>query len=910
MLERYEKNVTVQGIANSASTPITVPKYDGNENHGNTTKHKKDNKHESMSNGNKMTNESEKLSQANEKSGLRKAERKPNKTEARQSTTARKAISLSANFSALRGSSKRSYRENASAKYKDKQEGKDFKNNIAEKDLRTAENGSSVGENIESSMDAALTSKEEQSVHVAVVSSINKAINEQEASEENSVPQVDMSAKNKLDTSGKPEYAVKTSFSESKADLCESANKDTSASQKVQPGVTLDKDTRLHMAGCKFESDMNSREIVKFPMGDNHLAGKNTSINVSSNLDEEHEKVKNAGGIDDVAGSRNKFPGSENLFSNEGTSLLPESRVLERDVVTDETEFSCTEEETVNHMIITQNDDKQGDNRENSCPNNQQYFTQNEAPPDLRDSAREEGTGVVLLTDLPDPSNENIEAFIDVEGLSSKLTELTTDSSALCIKNAKNETSRTETVDKDSSVDALFEKMENFPTNFGFKNDTFATNTDLPVAEDNAQEYDKFHISVEAIVNSNGDIEDRDQSDKVDPFNNMIVSDTTVQPHLEDVVVNPIIDTLSEAKLDALSTDEVGVRKRKEQDSGSDLECVDNTNNNPDTVKHDRIVSLPNLSCREDTNTTIDSSRFIQSSKNDLERVDCGNVSTSNSTVEIDSVSVDLHDNDIRDSLIDRTKTNLKDSILGNSEKCSENEMTNSDAHTNDAHDSIQFLKDCFPHTQVDLLQSFLNSCNGDLIKTVDCLLQYNKNDYEVATLEDSPNHATNSDTRKTFLNINSPKHSSVSSPECYSRDCFESPNESGKRDVASRYLNTPDDNWNSYTSPLSGFSTPKNQHDISVDSLNLTLDPALAYQLLEMFGAFSGVSAKGLCSSFLLYIIIRSTLEKNTWVHLAIKVLEIPQFVHNLLSFSTGLAQTFGKNLCICRSVCKVYNL
>lgn len=871
MLERYEKNVTIQGIANSSSTPVTVPTSEKSEkeNPKNTTKHKKDNKHESMSNGNKLTNESQNMSQASEKSGLGETERKSTNTEKRRSTTAKKTISLSANFSALRGSSKRSYREKASAKFGDKQEEKDFKNNIAEKDLLATENGSSVGENIESNMDVVLTSKGE-----------HEPINIQEVSEENPVPEVDISADNKLDISGKSEF-------KSESDLCESVNiVDTTASNKVTPGVSIDEETRLHNVphkdrdGFTFESDMNSVEIsVKSSLDDNQLATKKT-VNISSNLGEDYEKLRNAVGTDDVAGSKSAFSGSENLFSKESVSLLSDSRVQERDVVTDvnnsdymfdetrcisdggtesfsrktqdadlvchsedDTQSSCTEEETVNHLIITQNDNKQGDNKDNSCPNNRQFFTQKEAPsPDLHDSAS--GEGVVLHTDLPDPSNKNIETFIDVEGLSNRLSELATESSVPCIKNAKNETTPSNTVEHDSSLDSFIDtntsplKKGAFPTSFGFRNDTCASNTDL---------------LVQSIVNHNNSVKDHDQIDIVDPFNNMPVSDTAVRPHLRDVVVNPITDTLSDVKLHASNIDEVGVCKSKEQDSGNDLECVDNTNNNPDTVKHDLITTLPNFSCGKDTNTTIDSTTFIHSSKKDLGRVDYENSSTSNSSVKIHSVSVDLHDNDMRDSLIDRTESNLEDSTLGNSEKIIESEKTSSDAHTNDAHDSIQFLKDCFPHTQVDLLKSFLNSCNGNLIKTVDCLLQYNKNDYEADTLEGSQDYDMNKDTTRKVVDINSPKHSSVSSPGCYSRDSFASPNEHGERDVALRYLNTPEDDWNSYASPLSESSTPKTPHDISVDSLQLTLDPALAYQLLEMFGAFSGVSARGLCSSFLL---------------------------------------------------------
>lgn len=874
MLERYEKNVTVQGIANSSSMPVTVPESDSKENHRKMAKQNKDNKHEFMSNKNKLTNVSKKLSQPNGNS------RKPNNSETKQPTTARKTISLSANFSALRGSSKRPCRETASAKHMDKSEGKDVKNNIAQKDLHATENVASVGENIELNMNDALASIEKQNIHHAVVSSINKPIDEQEASEENFVPQVDTTANNKLNISGKSESAAEASISRSKSDLRESANMHLSASQEVQQGVTFDGETHqcnnrhADGDGFKSQSDMNI------------IPAENTSANASANLGEEY---------------KNTSPEPEKLLLNEGTSLLSDPQVLERDYVTDDksdsmsddtqcisdrlttecssgntqeedlvshsyddTQFSCTEEEAVNGIVVIQidgeNKDKQGENKYNCRPSCQQVFPQNEAPlPDIHNSAGAEGTGVFLQTDLSDLRSQNIDdSFIDVKDLSSRLTELTTDSSVTLTDNAKNEALPTNTVEHDSSFVAMIDtdasssafKKEHFPTSFSFKSDTCDTNnvqsnfiSDPVVPKDNAQ-YNTFHIPVEAMSNSQGDIKDHNGIDIVaDSFDNMIVSDTTTPSHLPVVVTNPTTDTFSDAKSDASNIGEVDVCKSDEQESGSvNLERVDNDSNNPDIIKQDPIVTLTNIPCEKDT--TMDSSSVIQSSKNDLERVDFRD--------EADSVSVDLHDSAMRDSSVDQIKTNHKDDTSGNREQITDNEKTSSDADKNGTQNSVQFLEDCFPHTEVDLLKSFLDTCNGNLIKTVDCLLEYNKNDYEAATSQDPGEDDMNKDTTRNVLDNYSPKLSSVSSPGCYPRVSFVSPNENCERDVASGYLDTP---GGSRSSPRSESSTPRKCHDVSLDSLHLTLDPALAYQLLEMFGAFSGVSAKGLCSFFLLQI-------------------------------------------------------
>ena len=866
MLERYEKNVTVQGIANSSSMPVTVSEIDGIENHRNTPKQNKDNKQECMSNKNKLTNVSKKLSQPNGNS------RKPNNSQTKQPTTARKTISLSANFSALRGSSKRPYRETTSAKHMDKSEGKDSKNNIAQKDLHATENVASVGENIELNMNDALASIEKQNIHHAVVSSVDKPIDEQEASEEYSVSEVDTNANNKLNISGKSESAAEVSISRSKSDLLESANMHLSASQEVQQGVTLDEETHQcsdHHEdgdGFKSQSDMNS------------IPAENASANASANLGEEY---------------KNTSPEPEKLLSNEGTSLLSDPRLLESDYVTgdnsdhmsddtqcisdrlttecssgntqeedlvshsyDDTQFSCREEEAVNGIVITHID---GENNDNSRPSNQQVFPQNEAPlPDLHDPPGDEGTGVFLQTDLSDLRSQNIDnSFIDVEDLSSRLTELTTDSSVTFIDNAKNALPTT-TVEDDSSFGAMIDtdasssvfKKEHFPTSFSFKSDTCDTNnvqsnfiSDPVVSKDNAQ-YSTCHIPVEAMSNSQGDMKDHNGTGIVaDSFDNMIVSDTTAASHLPDVVTNPTTDRLSDAKSDASNIGEVDVCESDEQESGCvNLEPVDNDGNNPDIIKQDHVVTLTNISCEKDT--TMDSSSVIQSSKNDLERVDFKD--------EADSVSVDLHDSAMRDSSVDQIITNLKDDTFGNREQITDNEKTSSDADKNGTQNSVQFLEDCFPHIEVDLLKSFLDTCNGNLIKTVDCLLEYNKNDYEAATSQDAGEDDMNKDTTRKVLDNYSPTLSSVSSPGCYPRVSFASPNEYCERDVASGYLDTP---GGSRSSAISESSTPRKCHNVSVDSLHLTLDPALAYQLLEMFGAFSGVSAKGLCSFFLLQI-------------------------------------------------------
>lgn len=860
MLERYEKNVTVDRIAKTAAKPIITPKSDGRADNGNAVKRETDSKHECTSNGNKLINESEKVSQTDVKSGLGKGQRKPCQAETRRTATTKKTISLSANFSAPRDL-KCPFGANTKTKQGDKHEEKSFKNSTVGKGLDSTGNAAEVSENGGSDLDAVVTSKDEQSIPVSLVSSIDAPVNEQETSEEKCVPQVDMSIENKLNDLLESECADEASSSKSKSDVCES--EDTSTTRNDQPGVTLNDETGLHHVPFNDDDAPSISSVLSSKASlpdDNQLVSKDTSVSSSSNLDEvsdECEEVRNEGHPHCTLASQQTFSDSEHSVSKENTSLEPDLQVVRKDDITDVihsnskfdltqpcisdeelTEISCgktqdndlvyhsdndiqftrTDEETFSHLAKNENADKQLENNENSCPSNQQFLAQNQVRLTESQDSRVKDAVIDLQTDVPDTSNEDIDTCRDVEGFPSKDPRLTSDSSSPCIDSHdlkdQNPTANTGRHDPGSA-----------------NSDRCDTNTIQSGPSSDLLEYN-------AVVDPIRGSQEHDRSIITDPFTNMVVSHTGVQPRLPDLVVNPNSVVRSDTKLDAPNC------KGSKQDSGSDHIGIDTANNNPDIVKKDPIITISNPSCGNSSNAAIDLCTVVQSSNNDLERADHEKVSPRYSNADIDSVNAHLRNNEIRDPLINRTKTNAKDGSfdLQTHDSFTDSDKPDSAADKNDSLDPVQFLKDCFPRIEIDLLKSFLNSCNGDLLKTVDSLLEYNKNDYQAVT---SVDHDMNEESTREDLDINSPKQSSVPSA-----DSIASP----RRDVASRHLNTPEENRNSFgtvnvESPIS--STPNKFQDVPVDSLHLTLDPALALQLLEMFGAFSGVSARGVCSNY-----------------------------------------------------------
>ncbi len=891
MLERYEKNVTVEAIAKSASQPNVGPKSDGEEENDNAVKQKTDTEHEGTSNGNKLRNETDKSSQANGKSGLGKARKKPGQAQTRRPA---------ANFSAPPNCSKRDIGNNNSTKQVDRGEGKGIQNNSVGEGMNVTGNAVDISENSESNLDAAVTSKDKQkSTPVSPVLSTDAPSDEQEKSEGKFVPQIDMSSENGLNVPIKSECA-----GEASSDFCESSGIDTSASRKVQLDVDFDDETRLYDVDVphKDAGDKSESNIDGYLSGDKQLVSQDTSNNVSSNLEEVSdlcEKIRSESDTHDAFASQRTLPNSEHLLSEESTSIEPNLQVLRKDGMTDvhsdcksnqircisdgeliecsnrktqesnpiysdsDREVTRTDEETSSPLVKIQNADKQVENNGNPCPNNKQFPAQNETP-DLKDSACAEGIYIDVNFDVPHASNEDNDVCCILEGRSSNDRGLTTDSSSSCIDSEalKDENPLINRAEHGPDDDVLINTnnsttvltKEHREAISSFNSDTCDTSvvrsdpsSNFIDPKDNAQHSAPSGVSDTIVCGS----KEHNRLDMIDPSINTVVSHTGVQPRLPDLVVNQNSDTHSDTKLDIPNTDTVDVCKSSERDSGSGNQAIDLTRNNPDIVKQEPITKLPNSSRDNGSNAIVDSCTVVQPSNNDSGQ-DYKNISKRYRVDEIDSVDVPLHSNVISDPLIDRTKTNVNGGILYSQTRDS---YTNSDpsesaVDKNDSPESVQFLKDCFPHTEIDVLKSFLNSCSGDLLKTVDCLLEYNKNDYQSVT---SVDHDMNEESTRHHLDIDSPIRSSVPSAEYGSQNFFTSAKQSGEKDVASRNLNTPEENRTSYAtinvdSPISTCSTPRKFLDISVDSLQLTLDPALALQLLEMFGAFSGVSAKGWC--------------------------------------------------------------
>ena len=843
MLERWEKNVTVETIAKSASTPIAATKSNGGEDSNNAAKQKTATEQKHTSNENRLKNKTKKTPQADIKLGHGKVPYKPCPVETRQPGTTKKGISLSANFSAP-NSSKRSFEDSTSEKKERKEHGKDAKNDALGKGLDGTGNAMDVSKNNELNFNVA----------VVPVSSADAApIDELETLEKQSVPQVKMRTLNKLNTSIRSDCGDETSSGESKSAQYESSEIDTSIPSKVSDNKTLLQEVSGEDDGSKREFSMNIEpNHQESPTFDKEFISKNTSDNVSGFVKKScNEEIRNESEIDDAFPSQQTFLDSE----HKNTFLQPDFQALRQDSVADvysdcrqcnsegvlyesssnktnDTNPVVTDKGSVASLETMQNRSEQVKNNQNSCPNDQKYSPQNETL-DVKDSACAEDSCFDIQVSVADTNHEETSACFDVGVYSDHLGLATNSSSqSIGLQALKDENALVGTVKRNPSTDVLIDsnisqsflqKAHCDPTS-RFNDDRCGDNTVLPDTAQHNAVSGACNVPIESIKDPVSGSQKHNLSDAI------------------DLVENRNSNVHSETKFDVSNTDAVGVCKGSGRDLGCDNQASEGTNINSNIVQRDPSSTLSNP-CTNGSNGAADLCTVSQWS-NDHSEGDYKNAGkthpeddTNSDQAEKNSVNAQLHSNVFQKPLTDGTKTNVNDRIfdLQTCDPCTTSDQPGSPVDKYDSSGSIQFLKDCFPLTEIDILKSFLNSCSGDLIKTVDSLLEHNKKDYQPVSSFDDDMYQES-------------VRSSVPPTEIGSQSFFTSPNHNREQDVASRYQKTPEDNRSSCGSPMSASSTPTKIKKLSVDSLQLTLDPALALQLLEMFGAFSGVSAKGLC--------------------------------------------------------------
>ena len=183
----------------------------------------------------------------------------------------------------------------------------------------------------------------------------------------------------------------------------------------------------------------------------------------------------------------------------------------------------------------------------------------------------------------------------------------------------------------------------------------------------------------------------------------------------------------------------------------------------------------------------------------------------------------------------DVTNTDMASSLSTTSVENTKLEMSNKNG---DSPDPMKFLGACFPHFDNGVLRSSLKHYDGDFMKTVDYLLQYNENGnvgdfHSVPTTDVSTSELNSSSTSATSSSHHGLNHTA----ESYNEDV------EGAELVTSKKTegNSP---RKSTVTPAP--STPNFKNDTLCSSLHFILETPLALQLLEMFGAFSGLSAKG----------------------------------------------------------------
>ena len=782
MLERYEKNVTVESIANCSSVPIIFPKPENGEAHGHAVKSKVKNNQESTSNKRKPSNAQEKHSRIESKPVSKKAQGKSSRGQTKRTATTKKTISLSANFSAGLRNSKRSLVDSDSTKDNDRQDNKHIDKRL---DYTTESPNDSTQEfaDTHGSNESNLDSK----LHCDAV-----VLNEQITT-----------------------VAIETTDDNNETDskLEEHFDFENSYSDVVNPVHTLGNEIDLNQ-----ESDNSKKQ---------HSVGDKLSCDVS--MCDAQVKTKDAinslfNSPDPTVQGEDSGPGHQTSPDNdekkeifEEITLIEEhgelksrnEKMVETQVISDqeESEFTIKEEQ---HMDRYHSDnlDEESDSSYNQSINKPDEAVITSCPtiqPSLPSTGNKED--VVFRSEEQNSCDEakklSFNVFLPVPDLQSSIT-----------------------VEHDGSAEVLFDTKEH-GTTFSKSNNTgdvdSETNFDLQFAINNTQRNPSssvFDVPTKTVVDTASSAQEYDRFDLKDRYKNVVDSYTLFQSNLPDLVVNPNSEVPSNSEFDAPEHDAMYSRtKINEGNSGIDSGAF---RNDTDIVRHDQEHPCEN--------SPIATDDALQSSRTEQDQADYRDPSQVYPKSP-DKDAVDVH-------VLNTGKENFQNIAFDLETRDSKVQSGVSELPTtakDDALDPIKFLKDCFPNNEIDILKSFFNSCNEDLVKTVECLLECNLNDY----------------------NDTEHEHSTV---ESFNNDLLRSTSAENRIQDTSGNLKTPEENRNSsfnmkLESPISSSSTPRKFQNISVDSLQLTLDPALALQLLEMFGAFSGVSGKGSCFNILIVV-------------------------------------------------------
>ncbi|XP_028401375.1 uncharacterized protein LOC114524483 isoform X2 [Dendronephthya gigantea] len=730
MLERYEKNVTVERIVNSPSTPVITPKPEDGEELGHALKRSK------------PSNTEEQHSRMESKSVSKQAQGKPPRGQTKRTATTKKTIALSANFSGVHNSMGL-LGDSDGTKENNRQDNKHTDqrlNNTTGKPSDSAQEFADIHENkeldTESNCDALV-------------------LNEQTTTGINHV------------------CARETSSNESNSNLQEIFK--NSESKFVNPRHTRGDEMDLN------EGNDNSKN--KHSFGGDKLSGDvsasdgqveiKDTINSLFNNPDPTVKEEDPGGDHQTS---TDTEGYERMAMIEpGLLESKNERVMETQVISDQEECEVTtriEQDTDIYHSDSADEESDSDsiNKQDeaiitSCPANQPSL------PSTR-------------------NNENI-AFSSAE-------QNTAEAKKISFEMFLPDTDLQSTIRVGHEV-LFFDRKEERGITSSENNNTgnleSGTDFDSLLSISNTQSNPSssvLDIPTKTVATTSSGVQERDQSDAL------------IQTSSPDLVVNPNSEVLSHTGLNVPKRDAKHCHSESnEGDSGIDSGA---SRNGTGIVRRNQEHPCKNSPIATDVRNALGSS------KTELNQTDYGKSS--------DTYAADAPVPNTRKENFQDVDFDLESGVSGQS-RVSGFPSTGKE----DALDPINFLKDCFPNSEIDILKSFFNSCDEDLVKTVECLLECNLDDYNDTQHEQSTmNNFDNSLLRST-------------SAENHIQD-------------TSGNLKTPEENRNSsfnmkLESPISSSSTPRKFQEISVDSLQLTLDPALALQLLEMFGAFSGVSGK-----------------------------------------------------------------
>ena len=174
----------------------------------------------------------------------------------------------------------------------------------------------------------------------------------------------------------------------------------------------------------------------------------------------------------------------------------------------------------------------------------------------------------------------------------------------------------------------------------------------------------------------------------------------------------------------------------------------------------------------------------------------------------------------------------------------------------NDMSARVEFLKTCFPDVGSDLMNALLTTNNGDVMKVVDELLA--SGSAEEKTAEDTELAEENVSSSELSHFLNSPSLSAHNTPSDASNEEEQSPPPKVMGEVIDpaggfnqqRTDSREHGEISSDTPPQENrTSRPRDQpsSQSSTGTFQLTLEPAVALHLIEMFGSFAGVNFQGL---------------------------------------------------------------